>query len=248
MPGDEAGAGQRGAGPLEGVVLRRLALPWLGPLLAVATAVMGWALLDRLPERVPIHWGVDGRADGWMSPLSAVAWMPVFILALWAFLLGVGRITPGMPRGGAAWRAYLLLCNAVLLFMAVLQAAVLASAAGAPVDPGRWAIPLIGVLFVMIGALAPHLPQGGINLPLGDDPEYRASVSRFLGRTFVIGGIAVFLVGVLLPPREGTWVGFILIMAVSLLPLAYLGLRPPPTRRPPGGWRKGFPDKEERDV
>ena len=231
---------------LEGIVLRRLSSPWVGPLLVAAVAAMGLAVLDDLPERVPTHWAANGRPNGWMSPLAAITFMPVFMLGLWVLLLGIPRVVKDFPRSGPQWRAYVLLTNTIMVFMVAVHATVLGAAVGVPLNPGRWAIPLIGGLFVAIGLLMPHMPDQGINLPIRD-PDYIQRLGERLSKTFLWGGIVIAAAGIVLPATLATWVGFWLIMLVSFLPLAYIGLRPPPTRRPPGGWRKvSTPDKESK--
>ena len=45
--------------------------------------ILGGVLLwDKLPERVPFHWGINGEVDGWASKPMAVFGLPPFMLGL----------------------------------------------------------------------------------------------------------------------------------------------------------------------
>lgn len=50
-------------------------------------------LFADLPDSVAVHWGVDGHADGYASPLGALLFPPLFMLIIGAVLLGIGAGT-----------------------------------------------------------------------------------------------------------------------------------------------------------
>ena len=60
----------------------------------VATA----ALFSRLPGRVPIHWGLDGEANGFGSRVELALLAPALLALLWALLAGLDRIDPIASR------------------------------------------------------------------------------------------------------------------------------------------------------
>ena len=71
--------------------MMRSALVFSPPLALVGAA--GWLTLNRakLPERWPIHWGVDGQPDGWAGPSTAYIPLGVGLLA-WATLEVLARV------------------------------------------------------------------------------------------------------------------------------------------------------------
>src|SRR5512140_2686155 len=60
----------------------------------LASAAASLAIWPRLPERVPIHWGLDGQPDRWGSPLGAVLLGPLLVLGLWLLIEGILRVDP----------------------------------------------------------------------------------------------------------------------------------------------------------
>jgi uncharacterized membrane protein len=93
---------------------RRISLPggWLaqaGPFLILAMIFLCLGLRwDAIPARIPVHWGVSGRPDGWAakSPISVFGTAAIgllicsFLAVLWcAMAHGVRRIHSAGPRG-----------------------------------------------------------------------------------------------------------------------------------------------------
>ncbi len=51
-------------------------------ILILLPILFGALVWEKLPESMPIHWGADGKADGFSSPLVAVILLPLLLLAL----------------------------------------------------------------------------------------------------------------------------------------------------------------------
>ena len=54
----------------------------LTSLLTLLPIPAGLCLKDSLPASVPIHWGIDGKPDGFGSPLTVFVLLPLVLLAL----------------------------------------------------------------------------------------------------------------------------------------------------------------------
>lgn len=64
----------------------------------VLLAVLVWVWSGtQLPDRVAIHFGFDGTADGWMSRTGALVTSGALILGNAAVFLGLSRWFPSMP-------------------------------------------------------------------------------------------------------------------------------------------------------
>ncbi|UBH24766.1 DUF1648 domain-containing protein [Micrococcus porci] len=87
-------------------------IPWLPYLLtaAVSAGLLVWAIvaLPGLPDRVPVHWGIDGRPDAWEEKsFGTVAFGPLLGLGMTALLAFCAALTPAMtatPQDASPWR------------------------------------------------------------------------------------------------------------------------------------------------
>ncbi|PZQ74274.1 MAG: hypothetical protein DI545_09905, partial [Micrococcus luteus] len=161
----------------ERAALRRGRLrPWLPFLLAavLCLALLGWALvaLPGLPERVPTHWGVDGRPDAWEdASFGTVATGPLIGLGMTGFLALVSAMVtalvpmdpglspwrrvrqPGVHRGVQACLGWS--CVLIVLVLAPTTAEVLAAGAW---TMAWWLLPL--TLTVLMVGIFPAMRAG----------------------------------------------------------------------------------------
>ncbi len=161
----------------ERAALRRGRLrPWLPFLLAavLCLALLGWALvaLPGLPERVPTHWGVDGRPDAWEdTSFGTVATGPLIGLGMTGFLALVSAMVtalvpmdpglspwrrvrqPGVHRGVQACLGWS--CVLIVLVLAPTTAEVLAAGAW---TMAWWLLPL--TLTVLMVGIFPAMRAG----------------------------------------------------------------------------------------
>jgi uncharacterized membrane protein len=117
--------------------------------LAVAISVLAW---PRLPESVPVHWGLDGRPDRWGSREEGAFAM----LGVLAFLVLLFAAIPKIaPRASIeAFRpTYNVLYVCVLGFMVFVHALMLANGLGLKMDVATLIIAGTCLLFGLIGNL-----------------------------------------------------------------------------------------------
>ena len=50
--------------------------------LIILPVLFGLIFWNRLPERVPVHWGMNGTPDGWGSPAMVVFLLPFILLLI----------------------------------------------------------------------------------------------------------------------------------------------------------------------
>jgi uncharacterized membrane protein len=186
---------------------------WI-PLLIIAAAVIASAVVyPRLPESVPTHWDQSGP-NGWSSRFWGAWMIPVFLVALWAFM----RVLPAIdPRGnnyakfGGAFEGIIV---SIMLFMFGMHIMDLRAALGYPVTMQR-VLPIgIGVLFIVIGNLLPRARPNwfvGIRTPwtLSSDRVWEKT-HRFGGHVFVAGGILIVLAALVM----AQWAHVVLVTVI----------------------------------
>ena len=181
-------------------------------LLPMAVGLLLW---DKLPEKIPYHWGVNGEVDGWASKTQAVFLMPSFMLAIqWFCALMTGldpkakNVTASKMMGIVLW-----IIPVLNLFLNVM---VWLAAFGREVNMAVIMPLFMGVLFVVLGNYLPKCRQSytlGIKLPwtLNDEGNWNAT-HRLAGKLWVAGGLLTMVCAVL----PGVW-AFIVMMSVLVV-------------------------------
>ena len=165
---------------------------WLPLALVAAAFLMSAVAYPRLPERMPVHWGLDGTADRYGSRLEGAFLLPVVMLAMWGLMRGLPRIDPRRANYAKFADTYDLMITSVLALFALMHAAVIGIALGWPVSIGRLAPALIGLLFVMIGNA---LPRARPNWWFGIRTPWTLSSDRVWMRTHRVGGYLMLIAG-----------------------------------------------------
>lgn len=84
----------------------RLPQPFFGadPVWAVVVAILSWGfagwLYTRLPEVVPIHWGLNGEVDGVAGRAVGAFVLPVMLTVIGGLMLALSRDAPVLLVGG----------------------------------------------------------------------------------------------------------------------------------------------------
>jgi uncharacterized membrane protein len=170
---------------------------WIPAGLIVAAWLVSFALFDRLPERIPTHWGLDGQVDGWSGRTFGAFGMPAIMIAVWALCYWLPAIDPRRANYEKFRGTYDVVIASVLALMLVVHATVLAASIGMAVRVGMIVPIAVGVLLIIIGNLLPRARPNwffGIRTPwtLSSDRVW-AQTHRLGGRVMVIAGILVAL-------------------------------------------------------
>ena len=174
----------------------------------------GLILWEKLPEKMPIHWGVNGEVDGWTSRPVAVFVMPLVLLAVqWLCFLFSG-LDPKRRNLNPKMMAIVL--GIIPGINLVVNAGMYLWALGYEIDIVPIICALLGVVMIVIGNYLPKCKQTytmGIKLPwtLENEENWNAT-HRLAGKLWVIGGVLIIACGFL----PGT-IAFITLMSVVAL-------------------------------
>ena len=182
-----------------------LALLWGSATVAVNT----------LPQqaRLPMHWGLDGKADGYGSPAVALFGVPGLALVLTLALGLLPLADARLSRSRSSLRAYRGLWLSLLGLLAIVQGCLLATAFGLDLPVVGIVMAALGGLLAYSGSALRHLEPNsliGIRTPATlRDPElwrrvHRAAAPYFYAHGGLLAGAAVagappvWLAGILL--------------------------------------------------
>lgn len=165
----------------------------------VELAVSAWAW-GTIPAGtpVPVHWGIDGRADGFAPKEQALLGLPLLTLLLALLLVVMPRFEPRRANLARSGTAYRIVVVGIIVLLGAMHAVAIAAAADPTVDVGRWVVIGIGLLFALIGNWLGKVRSNfmfGIRTPwtLASDLSWNRT-HRLAGRLWVgLGGLLVIL-------------------------------------------------------
>jgi uncharacterized membrane protein len=166
---------------------------------AATTAILAVALYERLPDAIPVHWGLSGSANGFASKPLGPFLLPVMVAAL-ALL---GTVLPAIaPRGfelSGFTRAFDLITLALVGFITFLALVIDAEALGVPVSPSHLIGIASGVLLIVLGNMMGKTRRNffvGFRTPWTlSSEEVWSHTHRFGGRLLVVCGLGFCVTG-----------------------------------------------------
>lgn len=162
-------------------------------LLLLGSFLAGVWAYPHLPERVPIHWDLQGRPNGWGSPFWAAFGVPLLNLAVYVLMLISPLIDPKRANYARFTGFYRGLRWLIVAFMTAVYGAALAAGLGYSVDIALIVPLAVGLLWVYIGNSLGRVRFNyfvGIRTPwtLADETVWQRT-HRLGGRLFVVTGL-----------------------------------------------------------
>src|SRR6266576_1541758 len=168
---------------------------WFGIVIAAfAAGVSVWAC-PPLPPAMATHWNLNGTPDRFSSRLMAVSIVPALLVFMTVLFNVLPKVDPRRENYAKFLSSYWLIANAVILFLLLSHALIIASGLGYGVRIDRL-MPLgVGLLFVFLGNYLTRVEPNwfiGIRTPwtLSSDAVWR-KVHRTAGWLFVIAGLVI---------------------------------------------------------
>ena len=200
-------------------------------LLALLPLLLVAILYTHLPDRVPMHWGLDGMVDryGGKHELWLVAALGPLFALLFQFL---PRMDPKKRSYEKFQRVYETIALLILGFLDIIMGTVLVEILRpGTLSIGRVIAALVGLLFVLLGNLMGKLKPNfflGIRTPWTlSDPDVWNRSHRLGGALFVLTGLVTLFSALLLPEAVTFWVlmsGVLLIVLITTV-MSYLWYR-----------------------
>jgi uncharacterized membrane protein len=189
-------------------------------------------LWDKFPQRVAIHWGLNGQPNGWADKEWGLLLLPVTNVGL-ALLFPFLRQFDSRMRGygpetqASLERVLKILRLATGVFMTAMALLIDAVALGWKLDVLRGVTLGTLILFAVLGNYMPKLRPNrfvGIRTPWTlKSPEVWIRTHRLFGAIMLIGSLALMAPCVFLP---STWsilllLGFVLLVSLGSMVYSY---------------------------
>lgn len=170
---------------------------WITPLLSAFTAtIISIIVFKDLPDQMAMHFSSGGVADNWISKPFGAFLMPLLALLIpWTIFLSIKlEKNDNKRRRAEAINTPIAAMLSIMLF--AVHSFIIAFNLGYKIHVGSFVTILVGILFILIGNLAPRIPQGTMQWPKLSDDNHRKA-SRFQGRAMMVSGFAFLLLAFL---------------------------------------------------
>ena len=189
---------------------------------------------------VPVHWNINGQVDQYGSKWEGLLLMPILAAGVYVLMLILPRLDPGRANYDRFEGTYRTIRFAILAFLTLSHAAIIATALGCTFDVTRMTFLAIGVLLLVLGNVMGKIRPNwfcGIRTPWTLSSKLSwTRTHRAGGRLFVLLGLLTIATTFLPPPwNVALFLGPLVMATLWLVIYSYLIWRRDPDRVPPSG-------------
>jgi uncharacterized membrane protein len=206
-----------------------------------AVGAISWPYV---PERLPVHWNLQGEVDRYGGKLEGLFLLPLVTLGLYLLLLVLPLVDPGRRNYQNFKKAYNAIRIALVLFMTLIYGLSIASAFGYQFYSTSIVFAAMGLLFIVLGNFMGKIRPNwfvGVRTPWTLSSKLSwDKTHRLAGWLFVLMGL-LFLVLAVAPT---TWM-LIVVFTVDgvcllwMIVYSYLVYRSDPNRTSPAATSPG---------
>lgn len=190
-------------------------------IICILPLILSFAVYDKLPEQIAIHWDDAGNPDNYAAKWIAAFGMPLLLLAIHLVSMVIIVYDPKKKNQSQVMRLFSFWLIPVLSL--ILVPVTLFIGMGKNIPMSMVVTLLVGIIFVITGNYLPKSRQNytiGIKLPwtLADTDNWNKT-HRLAGVLWILAG--VFMIAMpFLPIQSGLW--FVAVLAIMiLLPVLY---------------------------
>lgn len=186
---------------------------------------------------VPIHWNLEGHADGFGSKSRALMLMPALLFGVTLIMQLVPGLDPrreNMESNGKFWNAISIQIGVFLAYVHIL---LVLAALGRALDMTNALIPALCILFAGIGNYLGKTRSnwfGGVRTPWTMSSDYSwEKTHRAAGYMFMLSGVVTFAAWLFTGPTQAFIVLFasLTLSTLGAVVMSYIYWRIDPARR-----------------
>ena len=184
-------------------------------------------IYNTIPQRVPVHFGLDGTADRYGSK-QELMWMFIILSAItigiYFLITNLPRIDPKKTAGYSA-ATFKKLSLTLVVFLSALQLFIINATVSGSFSMSKFMLPLLGLLFAFLGNLMHSVKPNyffGIRTPwaLEDENTWRAT-HQLAGKLWLAGGIAITIATLLFPYKTGFIILICIVTVITMIPVIF---------------------------
>jgi uncharacterized membrane protein len=225
---------------------------WPVWILLVAMVVTGFVLWPHSPEKMPVHWGIDGQPDRYGGKFEGLLAIPLLTIAVYFGMIFLPRIDPGRANYRLFNPAYTVVRTGIVVVLAAIYFLAQISVQNPDFELIAFVPVVIGGFFVVLGNLMPKIRP---NWFVGIRSPWTLTSKLSWTRTHRFGGRTMMLLGVLLMPMGfinsslAVWVLLALVMVwvIVLMVYSYIQWKRDPDRIYPANSRPAEEQTEDKN-
>jgi len=163
--------------------------------LILLSFLVGIALYDHLPDKIPMHWNLKGEVDSYGSKFYGTFSLPFFTLITYLILIALPKIDPKRENYAQFAHVYNIFTALMVLFLLSLYGVVLLASFGYQPNVGVIVRIGLGLLFIVMGI---YLPKIKHNYFIGIRTPWTLASEEVWIKTHKVGGILFVSAGVLI--------------------------------------------------
>jgi len=180
-----------------------------------------------LPASLPIHFGIDGKPDGYGDKndlLKTIAILMITDIAIYFLLRFLPAIDP-KKTASLGEGLFQKLALTVVFFLSGLGVIILVASTHQGIQINNILLPALGIMFAFIGNLMHNIKPNyfaGIRTPWTlEDPENWRETHRLASKLWFVGGIVLTVLTLILPAVASFVVFMISVAVLALVPVIY---------------------------
>jgi uncharacterized membrane protein len=197
-------------------------LPILG--IALLPLLYLGSVWNSLPEKVPLHWNLEGEIDNWGSKYTLIGLVFLMPILTYILMLVVPKIDPKKrieAMGGKHDQFKFIL----VAFMSVLSIFIIYISKNQKLSSPSMIVVLVGILFVFMGNYFKVIKPNyfiGIKTPWTLENEEVWKLTHLLaGKMWVIGGIVIVICSLIVPEDLNFYIFMSITAVISFVPIVY---------------------------
>ncbi|MCK4927304.1 MAG: SdpI family protein [Candidatus Aenigmarchaeota archaeon] len=187
--------------------------------------ISGAYIYPSMPETMATHWDAEGNVNGYSTRAVGVFLIPALTLGIYLLMLAIPHIAVYRKNIESFKKYYFYMIAGIVIFLAVVQSAMLAANMGYAFEMNYIIMPTIAVLFYGIGIILEKTRRNffiGIRTPwtLSSDAVWEKTnrIGSKMFRVFgVLAVLSLFVPGSLLFFIAAVFIGVIYLFAYSYL-------------------------------
>jgi len=181
-------------------------------------------LIPELPDRIPMHWGLDGQVDRWGDKNNMI-WLGSLGSVIWVLMTWLPKIDPREENYGLFRKSYRILRGTIVTLLSGISWISVVYSINSGINVILLIKLFIGITFIVIGNLLTRIRPNwftGIKTPWTlADPIIWKKTHRVGGYLMVSSGILFIISALVLPGPIGFWIPIGVLLGGVVFDIVY---------------------------